>query len=154
MWKPRRFTILQASTACYSDSFSTFFFTFLRVTARNVHYVNPFASSLSRTLYCPIKAKSLCLINETINHYAMKTECRYSSTILDLSTRWRWPASRHGRFIPSGRESLALTVCSSYNVRDPVSHPYRTRDKIIVVLCSDFYRLDSRREDKRFWIER
>jgi hypothetical protein len=48
------------------------------------------------------------------------------------------PTSYH--FIPSGPNiflstlfSNALSLCSSLNVRDQVSHPYRTRGKIIVL---------------------
>jgi hypothetical protein len=48
-----------------------------------------------------------------------------------------------------------LSLCSSPNVRDQVSDPYRTTSKIIrvltYILTSKF--LDSRREDQRFWTE-
>jgi hypothetical protein len=32
-----------------------------------------------------------------------------------------------------------LSLCSSFNVRDQVSHPYKTAGKSIVFLCSNFY---------------
>jgi hypothetical protein len=45
------------------------------------------------------------------------------------------------------------SLCSSLNVRDQVSHPYRTTSKIIVVYILIFTLLDSRQEDNRFWTE-
>jgi hypothetical protein len=46
--------------------------------------------------------------------------------------------------------SSTSSLCSSVNVGDQVSHPYKTRDKIIIlgILVSIF--LDSKREHKRF----
>jgi hypothetical protein len=45
--------------------------------------------------------------------------------------------------------SNTLNLCSSLKVRDKVSHPYKTRCKIIVLYILIFTFLDSRREDKR-----
>jgi hypothetical protein len=46
-----------------------------------------------------------------------------------------------------------LSLCTSLNVRDQVSHPYKTTGKIKVFYILIFTFLDSRREDKRFWTE-
>jgi hypothetical protein len=47
----------------------------------------------------------------------------------------------------------SLAPCSSFNVRDQVSHLYRTTGKIIVSYIVIFTFLDSRREDESFWTE-
>jgi hypothetical protein len=44
-------------------------------------------------------------------------------------------------------------LCSSLNVRDQVSHPYRTTGKIIVLFILIFKFFDGNREDGRFWIQ-
>jgi hypothetical protein len=49
--------------------------------------------------------------------------------------------------------SKSLSLCSSLNVRDQFSHPYKTTGKFIVLHFPVFIFLDSRREDKRFWTE-
>jgi hypothetical protein len=47
--------------------------------------------------------------------------------------------------------SNALSLCSSLNVRDQVSHPYKTTGRIIALYILTVKFLDSRREDRRLW---
>ena len=49
--------------------------------------------------------------------------------------------------------SNTLSLCSSLNVSDQVSHPYKTTGKIIVLYTVIFQFLDSTPEDKRFCTE-
>jgi hypothetical protein len=44
-------------------------------------------------------------------------------------------------------------LCSSHNIRDQVSHPYRTTGDAIVFHILIFVFLDCSREDKIFWTE-
>jgi len=47
--------------------------------------------------------------------------------------------------------SDTLSLHSSLNMRDQVSHPYKTTSKIIVLYILNFKFLDSKLEDKIFW---
>jgi hypothetical protein len=49
--------------------------------------------------------------------------------------------------------SKTLSLCTSLNVRDQVSHPYRNTGKIIIWNILIFMLFDSRREDGSFWSE-
>jgi polysaccharide pyruvyl transferase WcaK-like protein len=44
--------------------------------------------------------------------------------------------------------SNTLSLCSSLNVRDKVSHPYKTTVKIIVLYTLNFMFFDSRHDEK------
>jgi hypothetical protein len=67
------------------------------------------------------------------------------------------PATTPSLFSPnillSSLYSNTLSLCYSHNVRDQVSHPYKTRGKIIVLSIITFTFLDSRREDKRVCLD-
>jgi hypothetical protein len=68
------------------------------------------------------------------------------------------PFSRHlihlqSKFLLSTLFSNTLSLCSSLNARDQVSHPYRSTGKIIVLYILILALFDSRREDRRFWTE-
>jgi hypothetical protein len=60
------------------------------------------------------------------------------------------PTSYHFLSILS---SNTLSLCSSPNVRDQVSHPYNNTGKIVVLYIHIFTFLDCRWEDKRFWTQ-
>jgi hypothetical protein len=56
-------------------------------------------------------------------------------------------------FLLSTLFSNTLSLCSSLYIRVEVSHPHRTTGKIIILCILIFTFLDSRWEDKSFWIE-
>jgi hypothetical protein len=69
-----------------------------------------------------------------------------------------FPLSRHlislrSKIFLSTLFSNTLSLWPSLNVRDLVSHPYRTTGKIIVLYILIYNFFDSRREDRRFWTE-
>jgi hypothetical protein len=47
----------------------------------------------------------------------------------------------------------ALSLCCSLNARDYDSRPYRTTNEIVVLYIPILTFFESRREDRRFWIE-
>jgi hypothetical protein len=47
--------------------------------------------------------------------------------------------------------SNTLSVCSSLNVTDQVSHPYKTTGRIMVLYILTFTFPDSRREGRSLW---
>jgi hypothetical protein len=48
------------------------------------------------------------------------------------------------------RTLFSLNLCSSLNVTDQLSHPYKTNGRIMVLYILTFTFLHSRQEDKRF----
>jgi len=54
---------------------------------------------------------------------------------------------------PNNLFSNLLSLCSSYFVRVQISHPYTTVDKIIVLCIVRFIFLNSKLENKSFYLE-
>jgi hypothetical protein len=59
----------------------------------------------------------------------------------------------HQNIILNALFSNALSLCFSLNLRDQISHPYRTTGKIFVLYTLIFMFFHSRQEDRRFWTE-
>jgi hypothetical protein len=49
--------------------------------------------------------------------------------------------------------SNTVSLCSSLNARDHVSHPYITTGKVVVMYILTFTFFDSSQEDRKFWTE-
>ncbi|PNF36932.1 hypothetical protein B7P43_G08055, partial [Cryptotermes secundus] len=74
----------------------------------------------------------------------IRATCHAHLILFDLITLIILPNSLNTLF------SNTLSLCSSLNIRDQVSHPYRTTGKIVVLYILIFTLLNSRREDRRF----
>jgi hypothetical protein len=70
--------------------------------------------------------------------------------LIILAKEYKLWSSSLCSFLISILFSNTLSLCFSLNVRNQVSHPYRTTGKIIVFYILIFMSSDSRREDKRF----
>jgi hypothetical protein len=57
------------------------------------------------------------------------------------------------KYSPQHPVLKTLSLCSSPNVRDQVSHPNKSRGKIVVLYNLIFIFLDSTRGNKNFWTE-
>jgi hypothetical protein len=61
--------------------------------------------------------------------------------------------SLRSKYPPQTLFSNTPSLCSSLNVRDKVSHPYRNTGKLRVLYILIFKFFYSNREDRRFWTE-
>jgi hypothetical protein len=68
----------------------------------------------------------------------------------DVITKFYCILFQLGPHILSALFSKTIIPWSSLNARDQVSHPYKTRDKIIVLYILICTFLESKREDRRF----
>jgi hypothetical protein len=68
---------------------------------------------------------------------------------VQLSPFSRYFIPLRSKYSPQHPVSNTLSLCSSLNVRDQVSHPYTTTGRIMVLCILTFKFLDSRREDRR-----
>jgi hypothetical protein len=77
-------------------------------------------------------------------------ECRlWSSPIVQLSPLSRYFILLTSKYSLSTLFSNTLSLCLSLNIRDQVSHPYKTTGRITVFCILTCTFLDSRREDRR-----
>jgi hypothetical protein len=127
-----------------------FLFLFLMVSSCCVYYYNVFEAPSIATVFS--ECSNLILLN--MNILIILGE-EYKSRSSSLCSFPHSPVSSYlfgPNFLLSTLLSNTLSLCSSLNVRDQVSHPYRTTGKIIVLYVLVFTLFDSRRED-RFWTE-
>jgi hypothetical protein len=73
--------------------------------------------------------------------------------VMQFSAFSRHLISLRSKYPPQHCVLNNLCLCSSLNVRDQVSHTYRTIGKIIVLYILLIKFFDSRREYRRFWTE-
>jgi hypothetical protein len=117
---------------------------------------------------CLFLSSSLTNIVYAFIFFPIRATCRAYLIILDLITliilgeEYKlWSSSLCSFLQPPVTSSLfdpsiflnTLSLCSSLNVRDKLSRPYKITGKIIVFYIQIFMLLDSRLEDKRFWTE-
>jgi hypothetical protein len=126
IWEPRRLTTLWASTACYRDSFTS--------------YLSPIHAICSAHL----------ILLDLIILLILAEECKSWSCPLCSFVRPPVTSSLcDPNILLNTLFSNTIILCSSLNVRDQVSHPYRTTGKITLFIILIFKFLNSREEDKR-----
>jgi hypothetical protein len=78
-------------------------------------------------------------------------KCKFWSFSLCSFLQSHVTSSLFGPNVLNNLFSNTLSLYSSLNIRDQVSHPHRATGKIVASYVLIFMILDSRREDKRFW---
>jgi hypothetical protein len=94
----------------------------------------------------PIPCSSTCFSNYTWRRVQITKFIIMQFSPLSHHLIPPWP-----KILLSTLFSNTFSLCSSLNVRNKVSHPYRTTGKIIVLCILIFKFFDSNREDRRFW---
>ena len=114
----------------------------------------------TKTLYTPLLSpiRATCpahlILLDFITRTILGEQYRSLSSALCSFLHYVVTSSHLGPNIPlNALFSNALTLGSSHNFSDQVSHPYKTTSKIIVLYILNFKFLGSNLEDKRFCTE-
>ena len=109
---------------------------------------NPVYNSPHRIrVTCPVNL----ILLDTISRTIFVAQCRSLSASLCSFLHSPVTSSLLGTNISQHLFSDTLSLRSSINMSDQVSHPYKTRGKIIVLCILMFKFLDSKSVDKRFY---
>jgi hypothetical protein len=110
----------------------------------------PCLHSSSHSGYMPCPSYPLCLDHSDYIWWTVQ--------VMKLLIMQFCPATHHFISLQSkySRQRPVLNIlslCSSLNVRDLISHPSKTTEKLIVLYILIFTFLGSGLEDRRFWTE-